>query len=126
MAIQPDQLQTPRKSQVQRPRPKDPGALSREALKHLPAEAPQFVEPMMARLHNSLPRGQEWLYEVKLDGIRALIVKTSSQVRIWSRRPRDMTADYPELAKALSRLPARQFVVDGEIVALDPHGRSSF
>ena len=87
---------------------------------------PHFVPPMMAQLADALPTTDEWFYEVKLDGIRAVAVKDENSVKLYSRRPRDITADHPEIVQALRKLPIDQFVLDGEIVALDNEGRSSF
>jgi bifunctional non-homologous end joining protein LigD len=95
-------------------------------LKNLPKGVPRFLEPMKAHLEDELPDGPDWLYEVKLDGIRAVAVKDGPQVRLFSRRPRDVTDEYPEIVSALARLSARQLVVDGEIVAFDARGRTSF
>jgi bifunctional non-homologous end joining protein LigD len=81
---------------------------------------------MKALLAEALPTGSEWAYEVKLDGIRAIVIKDKLGVRIFSRKPRDLTAEYPNILEALKRLPARQWVLDGEIVAVDGQGRSSF
>jgi bifunctional non-homologous end joining protein LigD len=95
-------------------------------LNGLPASAPRFAEPMKALLQAELPKGRDWLFEVKLDGIRAIGIKNGRPVRIFSRRPRELTRDYPEIVEALRKLPAEKLVVDGEIVALDEKGRSSF
>jgi bifunctional non-homologous end joining protein LigD len=81
---------------------------------------------MKARLESELPRGQGWVFELKLDGIRALGIKHGTEVQVFSRRPSELTSEYPLVCQALQRLPARQLVVDGEIVALDERGRSSF
>jgi bifunctional non-homologous end joining protein LigD len=81
---------------------------------------------MIATLVAELPEGDEWLYEVKLDGYRALIVKDGDRVRLVSRNEKDLTAAYPSVAAAARRLPARTAVVDGEIVAVDGEGRPSF
>ena len=81
---------------------------------------------MMAQLADKLPAGDEWLYEVKLDGIRAIAVKVGGSVRLYSRRPREITADHPAIVEALHKLRIDQLVLDGEIVALAPEGRSSF
>src|SRR4051812_45144356 len=86
----------------------------------------EFVEPMMARLQSHLPEDAGWEFEVKLDGIRAVGIKNGKSVRLFSRRPRELTQDFPEIVEALSRLPAKQCVVDGEIVAFDDEGRTSF
>jgi bifunctional non-homologous end joining protein LigD len=126
MAIQSTPIEGRTKPPARSPSSKHSSALARSALKQLPPGTPGFVEPMKAKLQDALPQGGEWLMEVKLDGIRVLAIKTPSRVRLWSRRPRDMTGDYPGLVEALRQLPARQLVVDGEIVALDSRGRSSF
>ena len=81
---------------------------------------------MAARVVDSLPEGREWMYEVKLDGYRALLIKNGDKVQIRSRNDRDMTATYPSVAAAARRLRADRAVVDGEIVAVDARGRPSF
>src|SRR5215472_4152922 len=88
--------------------------------------APAFVTPMGALLVKSLPEGAQWLYEPKLDGYRALLLKDGRQVRILSRNEKDLTHMYPGIAAAALRLNAAQVLVDGEIVALAEDGRPSF
>jgi bifunctional non-homologous end joining protein LigD len=88
--------------------------------------APHFIPPMMAHLADALPGGADWFYEVKLDGIRAIAVKHGDVVKLFSRTPRELTADFPEIVAALRKLRPKQLVLDGEIVALDAEGRSSF
>jgi bifunctional non-homologous end joining protein LigD len=87
---------------------------------------PTFVPPMAAQLVDRLPEGPAWLYEVKLDGYRALILKDGDSVQIRSRNDKDLTRTYPRLAAAAKRMPADLVVIDGEIVALDSNGRPSF
>ena len=81
---------------------------------------------MALQLVKELPQGGEWLYEVKLDGYRALIIKNGSDVEIRSRNDRNLTHTYPNVAEAGGRLKAKSAIVDGEIVALDSQGRPSF
>jgi bifunctional non-homologous end joining protein LigD len=81
---------------------------------------------MAARLVAALPDGDEWIYEVKFDGYRALLIKAGDQVRIRSRSDKDMTAAYPAVAEAARQLAANSAVVDGEVVAVDASGRPSF
>jgi bifunctional non-homologous end joining protein LigD len=81
---------------------------------------------MAAQPVKSLPEGKEWLYEPKLDGYRALLLKDGRQVRILSRNEKDLTRMYPGIAAAALRLNAARVVVDGEIVALAEDGRPSF
>jgi bifunctional non-homologous end joining protein LigD len=73
-----------------------------------------------------LPEGDDWLYEIKLDGYRALIIKDGERVQIRSRNDKDLTRMYPRLALSAQKLKAQQVVLDGEIVALDTQGRPSF
>jgi bifunctional non-homologous end joining protein LigD len=95
-------------------------------LSKLPSSKPGFVEPMKAWLSPTLPKGDDWVYEIKFDGIRALAVKNKKEVRLFSRAGNDLTSKYPALKESLAALPARELVIDGEIAALDEQGRSSF
>jgi bifunctional non-homologous end joining protein LigD len=81
---------------------------------------------MIAKLVDRLPEGNEWLYEVKLDGYRALAVKHGDKVRLLSRRNKDLSRDYESIVEALTRIKAHTAVLDGEIVAHDGAGRPSF
>lgn len=81
---------------------------------------------MAALLVDQLPEGEEWSYELKFDGYRAVLIKDAGQVRILSRNRNDLTRDYPMIAAAGKRLGASRITLDGEIVALDASGRPSF
>ena len=81
---------------------------------------------MAARVVDSLPEGDDWMYEVKFDGYRALLIKDGRQIRIRSRNDKDLTHTYPSIATAAAKLRADRAMVDGEIVALDANGRPSF
>ena len=70
--------------------------------------------------------GAAWTYEVKWDGYRVLALKDGDRVRLLSRNLKDLTAAYPSVAKAVSRVRAATAIVDGELVALDEHGRPAF
>src|SRR5947209_3574621 len=72
-----------------------------------------------------LPEGPNWLYELKLDGFRAIAFKTGGKVHLRSRNNKDFNASYPSIVKALADMPD-ETVIDGEIVALDEAGRPSF
>jgi DNA ligase D-like protein (predicted ligase) len=74
----------------------------------------------------TLPEGDRWLYEVKLDGYRALIIKDGERVQIRSRNEKDLTATYPGVVAAARRIRATSAIVDGELVAVDERGRPSF
>jgi bifunctional non-homologous end joining protein LigD len=89
-------------------------------------DAPRFIQPMAARVVDELPEGVEWMYEVKFDGYRALLLKNGKHVQIRSRNDKDLTSTYPSVAASGRRLQADQAIVDGEIVAVDANGRPSF
>src|SRR6185437_2617645 len=88
--------------------------------------APAFVVPMAAVAVKQLPEGDDWLYEVKWDGYRALIIKDGAAVRIQSRNDKDLSPMYPGIVAAAQTLGADRVVLDGEIVALDESGRPAF
>jgi bifunctional non-homologous end joining protein LigD len=73
----------------------------------------------------TLPEGTGWIYELKLDGYRALAIKTGGEVRLRSRNDKDFDRKYPAIAKALAAL-RDETVIDGEVVTLDAAGRPSF
>jgi bifunctional non-homologous end joining protein LigD len=81
---------------------------------------------MAALLVNALPTGDDWLYEAKFDGYRALALKDGATVKILSRKGNDLTSDYPAIREALAALKTKSAVLDGEIVAFNESGRPSF
>jgi len=81
---------------------------------------------MAALTVKKLPEGDEWLYELKWDGYRALLIKDGEDVQIRSRNDKDLTAMYPGIATAGRRQKIKQIVLDGELVALGEDGRPSF
>jgi bifunctional non-homologous end joining protein LigD len=88
--------------------------------------SPSFIPPMMAKLTSKLPEGDQWTYEVKWDGYRALLLKSGDRVRLLSRKDNDLTATYPTIESAGRKLRADTAMLDGEIVALDAKGKPSF
>jgi bifunctional non-homologous end joining protein LigD len=99
-------------------------------IKNLPgarkAPMPEFVSPQLATLVGEAPKGDEWLHELKFDGYRLLCHLQRGQVRLWTRNQKDWTDKFPNLVKALKTLKAGSAILDGEVVALDASGRSSF
>jgi len=91
-----------------------------------PHTPPTLLTPMAAAAVKQLPDGEEWLYEVKFDGYRALIIKEDAHIELKSRNHKDLTPMYPGIAAAALKLSADQAVIDGEIVALDESGRPAF
>jgi bifunctional non-homologous end joining protein LigD len=96
------------------------------ALKKLPNAKPRFIEPMKAQLEDEPPAHGDWLYELKFDGIRAIAIKDGKRVSLISRNGNKLDKRFPEIATAVEDLPVKECVIDGEAVALDEEGRSSF
>lgn len=87
---------------------------------------PSHVEPMLATLGEHAFSDPNWLFEIKWDGVRALARIEDSALTLRSRNGADITKRYPELAVLPQAFAASQAIVDGEIVALDERGLSSF
>jgi len=85
----------------------------------------EFIPPMLLLRAERLPEGADWLYELKLDGYRAISAKSEGRVHVWSRNEKDFSGKYPSIVQALANL-LDNTVVDGEIVALDDAGKPSF
>src|SRR6266404_4184443 len=94
-------------------------------LASLPTTQASFIEPMECLSVSKLPEGLEWLWEIKLDGYRALAVKSGTGVTLFSRRRKSLNRQFPYVVEALADLPAGT-VVDGEVVAIDESGRPNF
>ena len=87
---------------------------------------PASVRPMLA-VAGALPASDDdWAYEVKWDGIRAILFVEGGRVRVQSRNELDLSASFPELATVGESLGMTTCVLDGEIVALGEDGRPSF
>ncbi|MDD5198624.1 MAG: non-homologous end-joining DNA ligase [Terrimicrobiaceae bacterium] len=99
---------------------------SKTAKKTKSAPIPGFVEPMKARLAAHAPSDKGWIYEIKFDGFRALALRGSDEARLLSRNEKDLGAKFPEILEAVARLRVTDAILDGEIVALDENGVSSF
>jgi bifunctional non-homologous end joining protein LigD len=89
------------------------------------APLPAFIEPMAALFVETPPPG-EWLYEIKFDGFRAIALRGGHETRLLSRNEKDFGAKFPEVTEAISQLKVQDAIIDGEIVALDKQGLSSF
>src|SRR3954464_8460733 len=94
-------------------------------MQKMPA-ALRFVPPMECKTVARIPEGADWQYELKLDGYRAIAVKQSGELMLYSRYGNSFNADFPSVVDALEKLRPKRFVIDGEIVALDEDGRHSF
>lgn len=93
----------------------------------IPTDTPLGLrELQLATLVAEPPEGPDWLHEQKFDGYRILAELDRGTVRLLSRRFKDWTAAFPRVAAAIARLPAERAVLDGEVAALLPDGRTSF
>jgi bifunctional non-homologous end joining protein LigD len=81
---------------------------------------------MLATLATALPSGDDWAFEMKWDGVRALAVIEESRVRLLSRNGNDVSVAYPEVHAVADQLGPTGALLDGEIVAADEEGRASF
>ena len=95
-------------------------------IKKSPSAKPRFIEPMKARLADEPPTHGDWFYELKFDGIRSIAVKDGRKVSLISRNGNKLNTRFPEICEAVEELPVGACVIDGEVVALDEEGRSSF
>jgi bifunctional non-homologous end joining protein LigD len=82
--------------------------------------------PMMATLAERVPHGEDWRYEVKWDGFRALCYVSRGRAELLSRNDNDLTKRFPAVAAALPDAVVGDAVLDGELVALDKTGRATF
>jgi DNA ligase D-like protein (predicted ligase) len=91
----------------------------------LPKRKAEFIQPMECLPVTKLNDAVQWTYEIKLDGYRAIAVKSSQTINLFSRRGKSFNSQYPYLVEALAELPSGT-VVDGEVLALDDAGRPNF
>ncbi|MBI4474110.1 MAG: DNA ligase, partial [Acidobacteria bacterium] len=87
---------------------------------------PKNIQPMLATLGEKPFNNDAWIFELKLDGIRAIVAKNGAKLDMWTRNAKSLVHRFPTLAQALMDLPVETAVLDGEIVALDEKGHSHF
>ena len=88
---------------------------------------PAAYQPMLATLAEDVPKGSDWLFEVKWDGYRAVAYVRGGDATLVSRNGNDLTQRFPSVAKAVAQaLKTPDCVLDGEVCALDEEGRPSF
>ena len=90
------------------------------------APMPAFIEPQLATLVKQMPNGDDWIAEMKYDGYRMLCRIEKGTARMFSRNAKDWTANFDTIARAAARLPVDNAWLDGEVVVMEPDGRSSF
>jgi len=87
---------------------------------------PVFVDPALAEERNGPPQGKGWLHEIKHDGYRMQARLDGGKVKLHTRTGLDWTKRFPTIAKALAQLPVSSALLDGEIVAQEDSGISTF
>src|SRR5256714_12058169 len=90
------------------------------------AHPPTWVKPQLAALVKEAPDGPDWLHEMKLDGYRMHARLDAGSVNILTRRGNDWTSKYPSIAEDITRLPAKNAYLDGELCGVLPDGRTAF
>ncbi|MDQ6916990.1 MAG: DNA ligase D [Pseudomonadota bacterium] len=90
------------------------------------AKLPATLSPMLATLVDTIPKGDDWLHEVKFDGYRMLCRVDQAKVKIFSRSGKEWTAALPRLADAVGELGLKSAWLDGEVTVVDERGRTSF
>ena len=88
---------------------------------------PDFVPPMMAESAKAPFDSPDWIFEIKLDGYRAITMfDAAGKPHLWSRNGLPLEAKFPAVANAVSKLKLRSTILDGEVVAVDEHGIPRF
>ncbi|WP_242334253.1 MULTISPECIES: non-homologous end-joining DNA ligase [Anaeromyxobacter] len=86
----------------------------------------QPYRAQLAQLVDEAPEGAAWVHEIKYDGYRIGCAIEDGAVTLWSRNGKDWTAQFPEVAAAARKLKVRSALLDGEVAAVLPDGRTSF
>jgi bifunctional non-homologous end joining protein LigD len=85
-----------------------------------------FIAPCLPIKTAQLPSGRQWLHEIKHEGFRVIARKSGRRVRLYSRPGNDLTHRFPLIVESLVRLRSRSCIIDGEAVACDHKGVTSF
>jgi bifunctional non-homologous end joining protein LigD len=87
---------------------------------------PPFIPPQLATLASAMPQGGRWVHEIKFDGYRMQAHVNRGIVKLLTRNGKDWTEKFEPIADLLGALPVQSAILDGEMVALDESGASSF
>ncbi|MBF6620451.1 MAG: hypothetical protein ITG02_09510, partial [Patulibacter sp.] len=90
------------------------------------SDSPPRLAPMLARTGAMPTRQDDWAFEVKWDGVRAIVRSSPDEFELRSRLDNDISAGYPELRGLQAALGDHRAVLDGEIIAFDDQERPSF
>src|ERR1700746_4074134 len=88
---------------------------------------PAFFPPIVREAQRAPFESKDWIFEIKLDGYRAITVFDSAgKPHLWSRNGLSLEAKFPAIANAVSKLKLRSTILDGEVVAVDAQGIPRF
>jgi bifunctional non-homologous end joining protein LigD len=92
----------------------------------IPANSPAmpagFIEPCLPCVTLLPPSSDQWLHEVKHPGERLIARRSGAGIRLFTGRGEDWTSSFPYLVEAISLLPVKSCILDGELVRCDEHG----
>ncbi|MDP9128389.1 MAG: DNA ligase D [Pseudomonadota bacterium] len=91
-----------------------------------PSKMPGFSPPQLATLSSGMPKGDEWVHEIKFDGYRMIAHIEKGAVRMFSRNGKDWTNKFGPIESYLSEYDVQSAILDGEVVVADEQGRSNF
>src|SRR5215208_1139716 len=91
-----------------------------------PSQKSEFIEPCRPSKAIKPPSGPLWVHEIKHDGFRLMVRREGSRVRCFTRGGYDWADRFPAIVEAASRLRAKSFLIDGEVIVCRPDGLSDF
>jgi bifunctional non-homologous end joining protein LigD len=114
------------RSNPARPTPATRATSAKSVRSKAAPRTPRIPPMQLATLVTRAPEGDDWIHEIKYDGYRALCRLTRGSASFLMRSGQDWTSRFADLAEAAERLEVDQAVLDGEIVVVEPDGRTSF
>jgi bifunctional non-homologous end joining protein LigD len=84
------------------------------------------IEPCLPSPAKAPPAGPGWIHEIKHDGMRIMARRDGAGVRLITRNGNDFTSRFPFVVAAISALPARSFLIDGEAIVTNGDGLAVF
>ncbi|WP_336787728.1 non-homologous end-joining DNA ligase [Paenibacillus sp. MMO-177] len=84
------------------------------------------ILPMEPMASAAIPTGEEWIAQVKWDGVRVLTYADQGEVRLFNRKKNERTMHYPEIAHLREYCSSQSVILDGEVISLGEHGKPSF
>lgn len=111
--------------QSNRPNSRQKSAKAAQVVRAKSHKLTHFIKPMLATAHEIPFDDEDWVFEIKWDGYRAVTEKNGKNIKFYSRNGLSFTELYPEIANELKKI-KKDCVLDGEIVVLNEDGKPSF